>query len=55
MKYCRGLLTGHKDVDVSRALYEACWHAVVNNLDIDHLLAALDDVTVGCSLGAAVL
>jgi len=55
VKYCRGLLTGHKDVDVSRALYEACWHAVVNNLDIDHLLAALDDVTVGCSLGAAVL
>ncbi|KAK2170242.1 hypothetical protein NP493_1156g01008 [Ridgeia piscesae] len=45
VKFCRGLLTGHKDVDVSRALYEACWHAVVNNLDIDHLLAALDDVT----------
>ena len=35
--------------DVSRALYEACWHSVVNNLDLDHLLAGLDDVTVGFS------
>ena len=53
MKYCRVLLTGNKNADesvtvkdVSRAMYEACWHAVVGNLDLEHLVAGLDDVMV---------
>ena len=53
VKYCRVLLTGNKNADesvtvkdVSRAMYEACWHAVVGNLDLEHLVAGLDDVMV---------